>query len=458
MKSPELRKSKIERNPPYRNRSALERTTAWVIAVAAGWQIDSAFAAPTTPETMPQVEHADHTIPTSTQTELKTWFDQSTYTNAGITITGIDPSTEGKQSEFNTEPYIRSQPLNEASFAEHRAVVLEDDTTNITLRRSIERKHCTFSEEWDTQPMMSGTTHVGTMGKLSYTDKFNNDITVRRGLPDDPNQPCYEFIDVTTPFQYETADQPAMLAVQFDLSQVNDENLDGAMYRKVVPLRGEFDHESVFSNDLSHDQLQGLIEGGMSDGYYYTGMQGTLSKGIDSTTRLYGLSSEVVKRIHVVDTGFVQAEAMMQTDTVMLHADILRDADGLTNSKTREHVIEHETTHLIDAKFGISNDARFQALWSAIPKDQLPMFNESNFLLAGFGGHSETSPAELFASFMNGLDDAQPLAERLKPQSPVFRHTYHDVAVLVKTILAEKNVPNTVPIVGLLDQAISLTQ
>lgn len=428
----------------------------WIVAVAAGWGVETALAAPPTPEPALAVEHAEHTISAATQVELDTFFDRSVYETAGIEITTIDSADQGEQSPYSDAPYRRTEQLDGSAFVDHLPVLIEDDTTTITFKRTIERAHCTMTADWK-QNTMGTDEAAGLVGQYDYTDQYGNHIFVLRGLPADTTQPCFELITVTTPFQYETTKAANNVPVQMDFTPIGNTNLDGAFYRQVVPLRGTFDHHPVFSSDVSQQEAQALIDGGSINGKFYAGMQGTLDQGIRWTTSLYGLPRELVQHIHIVDTGFIQAEAIGQTDAIIFHADILRDADGITSRDTRIQLVNHEANHLIDVQYEVSSDSRFKALWESIPKDMLPLFNESHFIPGGFGGHAEDSPAELYASFITGLDDDRPLAERLAAQDPAFRKVYHEVAKLVKTILQEKAIADSAKIMGLLDQAITLS-
>jgi hypothetical protein len=401
------------------------------------------------------VRHAEGVeVPPKSHFQIRQYFDRSFDTDAGISYESTGRVVGRNEGIEGDSPYDVRTELTREDFADRQPVLLPDDAHTLTLRRAI--------QPTDLHPLASGDhpwkvtdseteARTETAAFQYYVDADGNTVMAGR-LTETDREYGIEMVIINLPTRYATPGQEARaVPLNVDLCRLGNEPIDGAFYQQEVPYLGMIEHSPVYSSDFTAEEAQQLMVEG----------QGAIEWGVMAAARGYGLTSEeLVQRVHLVDTDYVQAQAD-DNGTITVHDSVLRDPSiGL---EARRHIFTHEAEHVADARLGVSEDPRFQAAFDRIPAELRSQFNESEYHGAMFGGHVDDSdeakgPVELFASFSAGMDDPHSWQQTLSGKSPEFRAAYLDVAKTTREILAERGVAHDAPKMKELDLRIAFLE
>ncbi len=149
-----------------------------------------------------------------------------------------------------------------------------------------------------------------------------------------------------------------------------------------------------------------------------------IERGITNGADLFGLRPEhIVGAIVIRDQGtYRQAYMAANTGTMTFTSEILRSdiLSSVSKGETAEEIAEHEFFHGVSSLLGMEDNAPTDVLFAE--DEVLEEFSERHFSNVPLGHASDyvnDVPAELYASFLNGLDDPdwELHAKRLSPEA-----------------------------------------
>ncbi len=386
----------------------------------------------------PALAQDNHLVPPMserTQQELLSFFDETSPGTNGIALELLNTSATDSSEELTI------QDIAQADLEHGQPIICNADTRAIKLQRTIPLTDLPVTDaSWQTSQA-----HDATTTQITYIDQYRNGVRIQ--LVTHTNQDtATEIIQVAIPFHYATPGESAKtLPLQVDLSQAGNVSIAGGVYLQEVPYVGMVGQLPVYSADFTQAQAYDLLSNQAQD---------KLEWGINVAANSYGLKTrDVVKRVHLVDTGFAQASIdARQPNTLIVRDQLL--VDPTVSPEDIRHVGVHETSHLVDNQLHISSDPRFVALFNRLTPAIKEQFNEDRFDDL-FGGHAVENASELYASFLSGMDDASGFEETLNSKSAQFRDAYLDVAQTVRVILLDKGIAADAPIITDLEARIA---
>ena len=184
------------------------------------------------------------------------------------------------------------------------------------------------------------------------------------------------------------------VAFGFSFDFIGGPEVQDLFYHDPLPLRGDVQGVPVSWSGIDHQRGEQILASNRAN----------IESGMNTVREQFGpeILENTISHVMFIDRNEENAYALWQG--LFLEEDLILGVErGMLTSKNIEEIVEHELYHLIDYRYGLSQE--LESVFLSSDPSVLATFSESSFSHGGYGGHAQDNRQELFVSVMNSLDD-----------------------------------------------------